>query len=289
MAVTASYEDGSQAAVTGYTLSSPDMSAAGTKTVTASYTRGGITKTASFQITVTALTNGATVTLYWINEQDKLAFSNGATASISRTGSLTINAQGEGYTGQRWFINGVEDSDKAGQSSYTFSGWNTGRNEVVHIYNKLASEFGNEREPVEFSAEDFNATPLTGGVWADGNITGANQENWHSFTAIAATQYIHVDFGTLSANNGVYVQLYDSAGATAGSQGILNGSNPSISVTQTSGQYYVRVTPYNTSFTGAYEMVLNASVIPPRHNADNPYRRCLDRRRSFQQQRGELV
>lgn len=52
LVVTAHYSDSTNAVVTGFTVSSPDMSTAGNKTVTVSYTEGGATKTATYQITV---------------------------------------------------------------------------------------------------------------------------------------------------------------------------------------------------------------------------------------------
>ena len=52
LSVTANYSDGSSAIVTPTSVSTPDMSSAGVKTVTVSYTEGDITKTATYQITV---------------------------------------------------------------------------------------------------------------------------------------------------------------------------------------------------------------------------------------------
>lgn len=53
--VTATYSDNTSKNVTSSaTFSSPDMSTAGTKTVTVSYAEGGVTKTASYEITVKA-------------------------------------------------------------------------------------------------------------------------------------------------------------------------------------------------------------------------------------------
>ncbi len=52
--VTAEYSDGSSKTVTGYTLSEPDMSTAGEKTVTVTYSEGGVTKTAAVKIVVQA-------------------------------------------------------------------------------------------------------------------------------------------------------------------------------------------------------------------------------------------
>ena len=55
LVVTASYSNCDQKTVTPTSVSTPDMSTAGTKTVTITYTEGGVTKTATYQITVTAV------------------------------------------------------------------------------------------------------------------------------------------------------------------------------------------------------------------------------------------
>lgn len=52
LVVTAHYSDGTNLTVDGYVVSSPDMSTAGSKTITVSYTDDGVTKTATYQITV---------------------------------------------------------------------------------------------------------------------------------------------------------------------------------------------------------------------------------------------
>ena len=52
--VTATYDDESTAVVTNVTFTGYDMTQAGTQTVTVSYTEGGVTKTATFEITVKA-------------------------------------------------------------------------------------------------------------------------------------------------------------------------------------------------------------------------------------------
>ena len=50
--VTAHYDDNSENVVTPTSVSTPDMSTAGNKTVTVTYTENGVTKTATYQITV---------------------------------------------------------------------------------------------------------------------------------------------------------------------------------------------------------------------------------------------
>ncbi len=77
MVITATFDDGSSAAVTGYTLSdnAPEgaLSLADNGTViTVSYTAGGVTKTAEFAITVSEAATGVTVSGYvgWIGATD---------------------------------------------------------------------------------------------------------------------------------------------------------------------------------------------------------------------------
>lgn len=57
MVVTAHYNDGSSAAVTGYTYSPTGALATGNTTITVSYAEGGVTKTDTQAITVTAISN----------------------------------------------------------------------------------------------------------------------------------------------------------------------------------------------------------------------------------------
>lgn len=52
MVVQATYSDGSKSNVTGYTCSPTTLNTAGTKTVTVSYTEGGVTKTTTFTVSV---------------------------------------------------------------------------------------------------------------------------------------------------------------------------------------------------------------------------------------------
>ncbi|WP_461247553.1 pre-peptidase C-terminal domain-containing protein [Treponema sp. R6D11] len=107
------------------------------------------------------------------------------------------------------------------------------------------------------------AIQLTANTWADGNLPNSSSEQWFKFTATASTQYIHVAFGSL---NDLYVQVYDSSGATVGSETYLYNlynSTKYISRTVTSGQvYYIRVRPYGSN-SGTYKIAFNTSSTPP--------------------------
>jgi hypothetical protein len=110
-----------------------------------------------------------------------------------------------------------------------------------------------------------SSTPMTEGTWADGTLA-ARGEQWFTFTATAATQYIHVLFGSLDY---VSVQLYDSTGALVGVANSLSkpnyGSNTkNINRAVTSGQtYYVKVWPAIAVESGTYKLAFNTSTTAP--------------------------
>jgi hypothetical protein len=106
-------------------------------------------------------------------------------------------------------------------------------------------------------------TQLSRDNWTNGNISSGG-EQWFSFTTTAATQYIHADFVTLNSSYGLYVQLYNSNGSTAGSQTRLYGSTTYTSQAVTNEQvYYIKVTPYNSSYTGTYKIAFNTLPAAP--------------------------
>jgi hypothetical protein len=105
------------------------------------------------------------------------------------------------------------------------------------------------------------AAALTADVWADGEITSTKKEQWFKFTATAATQYLHVSFGTLSD---LYVQCYDDSGAAHGSQTRLQNNIRYTFTAVTSGkEYYIQVTPYSSTGIGTYQIAFNTSNTAP--------------------------
>ena len=76
----------------------------------------------NIRLTVRDPSGNAALAYYWINEQDQIAIAGGPTTLSKADGnSLAITAAGEGYTNQHWYVNGVEDTEKAGSLIYTFS------------------------------------------------------------------------------------------------------------------------------------------------------------------------
>jgi len=101
---------------------------------------------------------------------------------------------------------------------------------------------------------------LTENQWTDGNILTSNNYQWFVFTATADTQYIHFDpTGTLK---NVSVQVYNSSGATVGSETSLWTVDRNTSRTLESGQtYYIRVR--SSGGTGTYRIGFTTSTTAP--------------------------
>jgi hypothetical protein len=112
----------------------------------------------------------------------------------------------------------------------------------------------------------ITTTPLGTGSWTGGSLGGSNYAKWYTFTATAASQYIHVRnlLGDITSS-GVYVEVYTSSGARVDSKTRLYGSTLYLSRTLTIGQaYYIKVTPYSYVYdTGTFQIAFNASYTPP--------------------------
>jgi hypothetical protein len=127
---------------------------------------------------------------------------------------------------------------------------------------KLAFNTSTTRPPITITLPTENITTLAEDEWEGGSIPTGDGEQWFKFTATATTQYIHFYPGTLPW---VYVQLYDAGGTTTGDRMLLrDDSTPHTSQTVTSGSvYYIKVTPFNNSYSGAYQIGFTTSTTPP--------------------------
>jgi hypothetical protein len=134
----------------------------------------------------------------------------------------------------------------------------------VRPYNSSSSGSYRIAFNTSFIPPGFTPIPLTANQWADDSMTTTSGQQWFSFTATASTQYIHfAPTGTLTLTS-VYVQVYDSSGATVESETNLYSSTTSTTRTLTNGQtYYIRVRPYYNNDIGGYRIAFNTSTTSP--------------------------
>ncbi len=99
LSVTANYDDGSSDIVVPTSVSTPDMSTAGQKTVTVTYTEGGVTKNATYTITVnavvlTSIEVSNAETAYYVGDTFvkptvTATFSNGSTSDVTNSATFS--------------------------------------------------------------------------------------------------------------------------------------------------------------------------------------------------------
>lgn len=136
LVVTATYDDKSTKVVTeDATFSEPDMTTLGTKTVTVSYTEGGVTKTATYDITVEEYVQPTTITA---------TFNNvflGTQAGVRITEKTTVTQDGVMFVFDK--ISG--------------SNWPQGDAEVIRIYDgttlKIVAPSGYALNSITFTAK----------------------------------------------------------------------------------------------------------------------------------------
>ena len=99
LSVTAYYDDGTDDIVAPTSVSTPSMSSAGQKTVTVSYTEDGVTKSATYTITVNAVTltsievSGAKTAYYvgdtFVKPTVTATYSNGSTSDVTNSATFS--------------------------------------------------------------------------------------------------------------------------------------------------------------------------------------------------------
>jgi len=71
---------------------------------------------------------------YWVNEHDDLATTSGYAVTVMPDTTLYITAQGTGYSGHKWYLNGVDTGESG--NSYTFSSTAAGKHTVSLLVEK---------------------------------------------------------------------------------------------------------------------------------------------------------
>lgn len=161
--VTATYSDGSSKTVTPTSVSTPDMSTAGSKTVTVSYTEGDETKTASYTITVTEKHEESSV--YGSYSYDREDYKPSNPEYYDRY-IITLNEDGTG-TYVREFHNS-DPSIKTMSFTYTISG---SRITFTFVSGDNTDAYNGYRLFPYGPSEGYTPTNTTGVINADGSIS----------------------------------------------------------------------------------------------------------------------
>ena len=212
LVVTANYSNCSSKTVTPTSVSSPNMSTAGTKTITVSYTENGTTKTATYTITVTA---PVTYTVAW-----KLNGSNYTTGNP--TTSVTSGNQVANLPTPPTTL-------ASACSDYTFAGWS-----ATDIGSSPTATQPTDLFTTESASPAITENTIFYAVFSktSGSLTTTTDNITLSTTGVTSgsTSYSNWSGKTVSSSA---VYAGNSAGGNASIQ--LRSTSPSGIVTTTSG------------------------------------------------------
>ncbi|GEM_PF-3820701 len=161
--VTATYSDGSSKTVTPTSVSTPDMSTAGSKTVTVSYTEGEETRTASYSITVTEKHEESSI--YGSYSHDRESYTSSNPEYYDRY-IITLNEDGTGTYVREFHTSST--SIKTMSFTYSVSG---SRITFTFVSGDNTDAFNGYRLFPYGPSEGYTPTNTTGVINADGSIS----------------------------------------------------------------------------------------------------------------------
>ena len=170
LVVTANYEGGSSKVVTPTTVSSPDMTTTGEKTVTVSYTENEVTKTAEYKINVTAPATKYTVSFLHgegSGTMESVQVSEGEDYTLP---ACTFTAP-EGKVFDHWEVDGVETTQLTNVTDdvEVVATWKDAPSEVTDILNNA-----NTVKNGGTTYSDWTTDAFSSGAVYKGNSAGSN-------------------------------------------------------------------------------------------------------------------
>lgn len=237
--VTANYSDCISKTVTPTSVSSPDMSTTGDKTVTVSYTESGTTKTATYTITVEAA------------PEYTVTFMNMGGTHATRTGTAGSA------------ISAV--SDPTACAGYTFEGWSTSQYAVDNTVTPSLSTpttipvGGVTYYAVYSKTEGSGSSAATAGttLWSE-DFSGYSANNVPSGTITSS----HT--GTTIYGNSTITYACDNGGGTTKiyAEKLAGGTSPEILIAKSNGSFSISGIPTGSAETMTLLFNTNKSGSP---------------------------
>ena len=239
LVVTANYSDCASKTVTPTSVSSPDMSTTGNKTVTVSYTESGTTKTATYTITVEAA------------PEYTVTFMNMGGTHATRTGTAGSA------------ISAV--SEPTACAGYTFEGWSTSQYAVDNTSTPSLSTpttipvGGATYYAVYSKTEGSGSSAATAGttLWSE-DFSGYRANNVPSGTITSS----HT--GTTIYGNSTITYACDNGGGTTKiyAEKLAGGTSPEILIAKSNGSFSISGIPTGSAETMTLLFNTNKSGSP---------------------------
>ena len=239
---TAHYDDTTTAIVNPTNVSSPDMTTAGQKTVTVSYTEGGVTKTAEYQINVREAGSNVTVTVSVADYANNNDWVNGTRyPSIALDEVATAYARASTETGNtgKYYTSGNEWRFYQTESAYIeislLTGYELESITLTYSVTNTGALFNGETQLSSGAAISASGTSAS---YTVGN-TGEAQNGQVKFTSISVTYRLPAELTSISLDTS-NVQKTFAVNETFNYTGLIVTAHYNDSSTKT-------VTPTNVS------------------------------------------
>jgi len=195
---------------------------------------------------------------YWGENWDNITYT--ITYNINGGGGTLPNVQ----TAQAGSIITLPGGSGLLRSGFVFNGWynNSGTNYSA------GSSFILDDDITLYAKWDPNITPtaLTEDTWADGNIS-SNSNAWYSFDVTSGnTYYIWWNDsyeGDSTKTLNVAVNAFYSGGTSIFTSSDSGWTTPQSFIADKSGTVQIRVTPYNSGYTGTFAVTYNVTGTRP--------------------------
>ncbi|MDR2734145.1 MAG: hypothetical protein LBC99_05795 [Spirochaetota bacterium] len=153
-----------------------------------------------------------------------------------------------------------DPSSLSGSTRYISRALTSGQTYYIRIWSGNSGTY-----KIGFSAFSFSpdaSVQLVENTFTTGKLIHADDAQWYSFTATAATQYFHAE--SVHDTIGVNIRVYTDVGAAAGGESLLYRGSTYATRTLTIGQtYYIQVRQNNSSYIQTYQIGFNAAIFPP--------------------------
>lgn len=204
LVVTASYSDCSDRTVSPTSVSSPDMSSTGSKTITVTYTEGEVTKTITYIITVNA---APIYTIRFFDGTTKLKEESLVAGATATPPSDPADCTDNGYTFVGWYTSKLADDNTTVTSGWITDFTVSAAQDYYAVYSHTETSGSGSSATYEFSITtgDFSGSSYSANDGAHTSTAYDVTDNTNTMSVSWTSSNVSNQSGTQWKKNGSYI------------------------------------------------------------------------------------
>lgn len=204
LVVTASYSDCSDRTVSPTSVSSPDMSSTGNKSVTVTYTESGVTKSKTYNITVNA---APTYTIRFFDGTTKLKEESLVAGETATPPSDPADCTDNGYTFVGWYTSKLADDNTTVTSGWITDFTVSTAQDYYAVYSHTVTSGSGSSATYEFSITtgDFSGSSYSANDGAHTSTAYDVTDNTNTMSVSWTSSNVSNQSGTQWKKNGSYI------------------------------------------------------------------------------------